>query len=56
MISRILFMFAIFAGLAYYFDIDVRDLVDRSGAPKWLAEHGIPLERGAASIGTSTLE
>jgi hypothetical protein len=41
MITRIIITFLIFAGIAYYYDIDVRTVVDRSGVPAWLAEHGI---------------
>ncbi len=32
--------FVIFAGVVYYYDIDVMKLVERSGAPQWLQEHG----------------
>jgi len=53
MISRIFFTFVLFAALAYYFDIDVRSVVDKSGAPEWLAEHGIaPKQSTASAAGT----
>ncbi len=52
MIIRILFAFVIFAGLAYYFNIDVRALVDKSGVPAWLTSRGIPTS--ATSTATST--
>jgi hypothetical protein len=53
MISRIFFAFILFAGLAYYFDIDVRSVVDKSGAPEWLAAHGIaPKQSTAAAADT----
>jgi len=41
MFTRILITFLLFAGLAYYFNVDVRVLVDKSGVPKWLSSHGI---------------
>ncbi len=41
MIIRILFAFVLFAGLAYYYNVDVRAVVDKSGVPTWLTSHGI---------------
>ena len=41
MIIRIIIAFILFAGLAYYFNIDVRTVVDHSGVPTWLSAHGI---------------
>ena len=55
MILRIIVTFCLFAGLAYYFNIDVRKVVEESGAPTWLAGHGIniaPNESG--EVGTSS--
>lgn len=55
MIIRILIAFVIFAGLAYYFNIDVRNLVDKSGVPTWLTEHGIKTSATSSSVtATST--
>ena len=53
MISRIFFTFILFAALAYYFNIDVRSVVDKSGAPEWLAAHGIAPKQGTATISGS---
>ena len=52
MITRILIAFVIFAGLAYYFNIDVRTVVDKSGVPTWLAEHGIKTSATSSSGAT----
>lgn len=41
MITRILIAFVIFAAIAYYYNIDVRRVVDKSGVPEWLTSHGI---------------
>lgn len=49
MITRIIIAFLIIAGVSYYFDIDIRALVDKSGVPQWLAEHGIPSKDGGAT-------
>lgn len=55
MISRILITFALFAGIAYYYNIDVRAIVDKSGAPQWLAAHGIaPHQNTATTVDAST--
>ena len=53
MITRILFAFVIFAGLAYYFNIDVRNVVDKSGVPTWLAEHGIKTSATSTGVAAS---
>jgi hypothetical protein len=49
MISRIFITFALFAGIAYYYNIDVRAIVDKSGAPEWLAAHGIATHQNTAT-------
>ena len=54
MITRIVLAFVLFAGLAYYFNVDVRALVDRSGVPTWLSEHGISVTRDSSSTSTTT--
>ena len=54
MLTRIIFTFIIFAGLAYYFNIDVRTVVDKSGAPAWLTAHGITTEHVTSSTSTTT--
>ena len=50
MIFRILIAFVIFAGLAYYFNIDVRTVVDKSGVPAWLTEHGVKTSATSSSV------
>ena len=52
MITRIIFSFILFAGLAYYFNVDLRAVVDKSGVPTWLSAHGIPT--GATTTATTT--
>lgn len=49
MITRIIFAFILFAALAYYFNIDVRAVVDKSGVPTWLSEHGIAPKHDATT-------
>ncbi len=51
---RLLIAFIIFSGVVYYFDIDVRGVVEQSGAPQWLAEHGITTRDQIAQSATST--
>ncbi len=51
MILRIIVTFCLFAGLAYYFNIDVRQVVEESGVPTWLEAHGIGT---AAPTGTTS--
>lgn len=46
-------MFVLFAGVAYYYNIDVRAVVDKSGAPEWLATHGIAPRHNTADITAS---
>ena len=50
MIFRILIAFVIFAGLAYYFNIDVRTVVDKSGVPAWLTERGVKTSATSSSV------
>ncbi len=54
MITRLIISFILIAGLAYYFNIDVRKIVDQSGVPQWLTAHGIPIHPSATSTATST--
>ena len=55
MIFRILIAFVIFAGLAYYFNIDVRTVVDKSGVPTWLAAHGIPTSEASSTLAAASV-
>ena len=52
MISRFLVGFVLFAGIVYYFNIDVRATVDKTGIPVWLSLHGFPIN--SAQIATSS--
>lgn len=52
MISRFIVGFILFAGIVYYFNIDVRATVDKTGIPVWLAEHGF--STNAAQSATSS--
>jgi hypothetical protein len=56
MISRILFFFMLFASLAYYFDIDVRAVVDKSGVPTWLAAHGIATHAASSTAAVASVD
>lgn len=56
MLTRIIFFFILFAGLAYYFNIDVRALVDRSGAPTWLSAHGITTQHASTTATSRTVQ
>jgi|GEM_PF-2492757 len=37
---KLILAFALFAGLVYYYNVDIIALVDKSGAPEWLAKKG----------------
>ena len=52
MLTRITITFLLFAALAYYFNIDVRAIVDKSGVPEWLTAHGI--QTTASSTASTT--
>ncbi len=55
MISRFIVGFILFASFVYYFNIDVRATVDKTGVPVWLAEHGFPtnsIKNGTSSTST----
>ncbi len=54
MIMRIIFAFILFAGLAYYFNVDVRAVVDKSGVPAWLSSHGISTSSTTTAATTTT--
>lgn len=49
---KLLIAFVIFAGVIYYYNLDLIALVNRSGIPVWLVEHGYSIHKEAA---TSTL-
>jgi hypothetical protein len=53
MILRIIVTFCLFAGLAYYFNIDVRKVVEESGVPAWLESRGI-MENPNAVVPSAT--
>ena len=56
MISRFIVGFILFAGFVYYFNIDVRATVDKTGIPVWLSQHGFPTNSTqAATSSTSTI-
>ena len=50
MITRILIAFMLFAAIAYYYNIDVRAVVAKSGVPEWLASHGITPHSDTAAV------
>ncbi len=53
MITRFIISFILIAGLAYYFNVDVRKVIDQSGVPEWLTEHGIAIHPSATSTATT---
>jgi len=56
MISRFIVGFILFAGFVYYFNIDVRATVDKTGIPVWLSQHGFPTNSTqVATSSTSTI-
>lgn len=55
MILRIIATFCLFAGLAYYFNIDVRQVVEESGVPTWLEAHGIGTAAPTGTTSTTTI-
>lgn len=56
MISRFIVGFILFSGLVYYFNIDVRATVDKTGIPVWLSRHGFPTNsEQSATSSTSTI-
>jgi hypothetical protein len=56
MISRFIVGFVLFAGFVYYFNIDVRATVDKTGLPVWLSQHGFPTNsQQLATSSTSTI-
>ena len=51
---KLLLTFALFAGIVYYYDINLIALVERSGAPEWLAERGYATKSDTAAVGNAT--
>lgn len=49
MLFRIIVTFMVFAGLAYYFNVDVRVLVEQSGVPEWLSSKGLQVEKSTTT-------
>ena len=41
--------FIIFAGFIYYYDVDVKRLVEKSGAPQWLESRGYKAKHDTAT-------
>lgn len=49
---KLLIAFGIFAGVIYYYNLDLIALINRSGIPVWLVEHGYTVRK---EVATSTL-
>ena len=49
---KLIISFIIFAGIVYYFNLDIINLVEKSGAPEWLAKHGYMTK--SPSVASST--
>ena len=54
--TRLIITFIIFAGVVYYYNIDIIRLVERSGAPEWLAKKGFSTKRHSAVTNTAQEE
>ncbi len=50
--TKLIITFVIFAGVIYYYNLDLIALVNRSGVPQWLVEHGYSIHK---EVATSTL-
>ncbi len=53
MFTRIFIAFVIVAGLAYYFNVDVREIVEKSGVPQWLSSRGVQVH-STSTMATTT--
>ena len=51
---KFIIAFIIFAGLVYYYNLDIIALVDKSGAPEWLAKKGYTVKSGSSTPITAT--
>ena len=53
---KLLATFVAFAGLVYYYNLDIIALVEKSGAPEWLAKKGYNVKSDAtASVVSSDI-
>ena len=50
---KMIISFIIFAGVIYYYNIDIIRLVEKSGAPEWLAKKGF-VTKNPSVVSTST--
>lgn len=51
--TKYLIAFAIFAGVIYYYNLDIIALVDKSGAPEWLAKKGYNVKNSTTTVASS---
>ena len=57
MIKKVIFIFVGIAVIAYYYNIDIRSVVIKSGVPMWLHAHlGLPLapDQNPSTMATTT--
>ena len=53
MITKFIVGLIIFAGIVYYYNIDVRKTVDATGIPTWLEERGYTTSSSDSSTTTT---
>lgn len=52
---KTLIAFVFFAGVIYYYNVNIIALVDKSGIPQWLEDHGYHVKHSEdSSIATTT--
>ncbi len=49
---KLILLFALFSGVVYYYDLDIKSIVERSGAPSWLEARGYTIKHHTASAGS----
>ena len=52
---KLLITFTLFAGLVYYYNLDLIALIDKSGAPEWLAKKGYNVKNNTATVASSNI-
>ncbi len=52
--TKLIIAFVFFAGLVYYYNLDIIALVDKSGAPEWLAKKGYTVKNSTSSPASSS--
>lgn len=53
--TKLIIAFVFFAGLVYYYNLDIIALVDKSGAPEWLAKKGYTVKNSTSTPVSTTV-